>query len=413
MRKSRYVVAGTGVLALVAATLLPLTAQGAVATPVQASAIAAQASETPSAEELEELDMAAAASGEETWGVSFSHTVDRVKEAFPDDFGAAEVNVDQRSGWIAFVGAVPSGAADTVKDLAGIELRGDLGLSEKEISASVDMLFQSVLETHGSDFQVSVYPVPGDREIVIEYSQPATARITAEAVEETVRDASLATDLGGFSVRAEPTGGVVPEVLQHGARVLAQVCTGAFPVKHKYGPQLGILTAAHCPGTGSYDGIANAFYDPVSYSISTSTGSGGGDFRWNHSKYGLSGKTFIGAGRELRVFNSHALAVAGQFVCKYGKNTDYGCSTVAACGMVSNSTVPDTGQTYSVGGLCRTQQTITASGDSGGPWYIGNTALGIHHGKSLSGGSAFSQVRNALSKTRVNLVVDAGGNTIP
>ncbi|MGM7670291.1 hypothetical protein [Microbacterium sp. A93] len=188
----RIVLAGAGLLALVAVTLSPLTAR---------------------------RDQAAAASGEETWGVSFSRIVDRIKEAFPDDFGAAEVNADQSSGWIAFAGAVPDGAEDAVGELSGIELRGDLGLSEKEISATVDLLFQSLLETHGSDFRVSVYPVPRDREIVVEYSPSATARISAEAVEESIRSAALSTDLGGFSIRAEAADGIVLEIHQHGARV--------------------------------------------------------------------------------------------------------------------------------------------------------------------------------------------------
>ncbi|MGX1932776.1 S1 family peptidase [Microbacterium resistens] len=346
--------------------------------------------------------------------MSFSRVVDRIREGFPEDFGAAEVAADQRSGWIAFKEGVPAGAEDAVANLPGVSLREGHGLSEREIDTSVDLLFHSLLETHGSGFPVTVYPVPRDREIVVEYSPSLIVRFSAEAVEKSMRTAARVIDFGSFSLRSEAVeDGMVAEVLQHGARVLAQACTGAFPVKHKYGPELGIFTAGHCPGTGSYDGIANAFHDPVPYSLSTSPGSGGGDFRWNHSKYGLSGQTFIGHQRQLRVFNTHAYAVVGQFVCKYGKNTDWGCSNVAECGVRSNSRVPDTGQTYPVGGLCRTQQTITVAGDSGGPWYSGTTALGIHHGSAVSGGSAFSQVRNALSMTRVNLVMDASGNTVP
>lgn len=57
---------------------------------------------------------------------------------------------------------------------------------------------------------------------------------------------------------------------------------------------------------------------------------------------------------------------------------------------------------------------MTAPGDSGGPWFVGSTAVGVHHGRAWPGGpSAFSLVNNALWKTRVNLVIDAAGNTIP
>lgn len=84
----------------------------------------------------------------------------------------------------------------------------------------------------------------------------------------------------------------------------------------------------------------------------------------------------------------------------------------SADGLNSSVTVPDNGQTYTVGGLCRTTDQVTAGGDSGGPWFFGTTAYGIHHG-SNSLGSYFSLINNALNKTRVNLVVDSGGNTVP
>lgn len=413
MTKFRTALVGTGVLALVAATLTPLSADRAGAAPSAAPGVVLQATSTPSAEEIEALDQAAAKSDETPWVVDFSYAIDRVKEAFPDDFGAAEVHEDQASGWIAFEGAVPDNAEEVVADLPGVELRGDLGMSEKDISRSVDLIFESLLQTYGSKLSVTVVPRPGDQEIVVEYAQSESARTSADSIEESMLSATKAIELGGFALRAEAVSeGVKEEILLHGARVLAGGCTGGFPVKHKYGPELGIFTAGHCPGTGSYDGVADAFYAPVNYSLSTTTGSGGGDFRWNHSKYGLSGQTFVGHGKPLRVFNSHANPAVGQTICKYGKTTDYGCSIVAECGAVGSAPVHDTGQTYPVGGLCRTQQQITAGGDSGGPWFYGNTAYGIHHG-SNSTGSFFSLVRNALSKTRVNLVVDSAGNTIP
>lgn len=137
------------------------------------------------------------------WAVEFSYAVDRVKEAFPDEFGAAEVHADQASGWIAFEGAVPDNAEEVVADLPGVELRGELGMSAEDISTAVDLIFESLLHTHGSDFEVAVVPMPGDHEIVVEYVQSEKAGASTDSVEESMRSATKAIELGGFTLRAE------------------------------------------------------------------------------------------------------------------------------------------------------------------------------------------------------------------
>lgn len=203
MTRLRSVLVGTGVLALLAATLTPLSAGPAGAAPDAASGAEAQATSTPSAEQIEALDQAAAKSGEAPWAVEFSFAVDRVKEAFPDEFGAAEVHADQTSGWIAFEGAIPGSAREVAANLAGVELRGGLGMSAKDISTAVDLIFDSLLHTHGSDFEVAVVPKPGDHEIVVEYVQTEKARASTDSIEESMRSATRAIELGGFTLRAE------------------------------------------------------------------------------------------------------------------------------------------------------------------------------------------------------------------
>lgn len=203
MTRFRSALVGTGVLALLAATLTPLSADPAGAAPGPASGVAAQATSTPSAEEIVALDQAAAKSGEAPWAVEFSYAVDRVKEAFPDEFGAAEVHADQASGWIAFEGAIPGDAREVVANLPGVELRGDLGMSAEDISTAVDLIFSSLLQTHGSNLSVTVVPRPGDQEIVVEYAQSESARTSADSIEESMRSATRAIELGGFALRAE------------------------------------------------------------------------------------------------------------------------------------------------------------------------------------------------------------------
>lgn len=368
-------------------------------------------------EEIMALDEESARTGVPVWWVAFAMAVDKLRAEYPEDFSAWGVNPDQRSGTVWFVGAVPEGVSDRFAGIGGVTLRGDYGVKEIVYQQFASDLHRELTEHLGSLATFSTYADDDRRAIVVEYGRsvagaPVTKR-TASLIEQATGALALPT---GFAVEYVPMDVsliAAPELL-HGARVIADVCTGAFPVKRKGGNELGILTAGHCPGTGSYDGTPDAFHSPYPYSISTESGPGGGDFRWNHSKYGLSGLTFVGHGRPLAVFNSRAGVTSGVHVCGYGKTTDRKCGNVAACDVNTTATVPDNGVTYIVGGLCRMQAAMTAPGDSGGPWFVGSTAVGVHHGRAWPGGpSAFSLVNNALWKTRVNLVIDAAGNTIP
>lgn len=348
----------------------------------------------------------------EIWPNKFSLLADELRSDFPRDFAAAEVNPDQASGWIAFRDSMPAEAGKRIAELGGIEVRKGLGTNETEIGDAVTQVFSALEQTWDSAGGFTTYPDPSKKLIVVEFGSAVSDESDVASLLETVDRITTTVDLpNGFEISVVDTR-VSPSPaaeLFDGGRDL-DGCTGAFPVKRKLGTELGIFTAGHCPGTGSYDGTANAFFSPYIYSIYTGPGSGGGDFRWNHSKYLLSGTTNIGSSR--RTFTSHATASVGASICGYGKSTGYKCQTVEACGLSSSSTVPDNGATYSVGGLCRTVDQVTAGGDSGGPWFFGNTAYGIHHG-SNSLGSYFSLVNNALNQTRVNMVVDSAGNTIP
>lgn len=57
----------------------------------------------------------------------------------------------------------------------------------------------------------------------------------------------------------------------------------------------------------------------------------------------------------------------------------------------------DGGGRYYVGPLRGVDQSITLPGDSGGPWFLTNTAYGIHSAV-IGDGSVFSLMSNALSR---------------
>src|SRR3954466_11368780 len=70
--------------------------------------------------------------------------------------------------------------------------------------------------------------------------------------------------------------------------------------------------------------------------------------------------------------------VSGQTLCKFGQTFGAGCADVqdlSAC-----ATVTSAEGTYTACLLVRTDNDISDPGDSGGPWYWGTTAYGIHWG---------------------------------
>ena len=89
--------------------------------------------------------------------------------------------------------------------------------------------------------------------------------------------------------------------------------------------------------------------------------------------------------------------VIGGSICKYGQTTGHGCSTtLSGPGTVSYPNHP--GPTYKI---YSTTAYITSGGDSGGPWFVGNTAIGIHSGHAVFRGQSRS-LYTAISAIQAN-----------
>jgi hypothetical protein len=153
-------------------------------------------------------------------------------------------------------------------------------------------------------------------------------------------------------------------------------CTGGFVVRS--GSTYGIASARHCTYTNfSYDGGTFVFQAQLPTTQ--------GDIRWSRSTSGGVSSSFQYYPNMFRLVNAAVSPAVGTFVCKYGTTTGQTCSTVYATGKCGNGYC----------GLTIVQKGISARGDSGGPWFNGNTAMGIHHGTVDYGGalrSAFTRI---------------------
>lgn len=149
-----------------------------------------------------------------------------------------------------------------------------------------------------------------------------------------------------------------------------RVCTSGFSVKQASPLIYGITTAAHCPSQlvweetgepltfkgsvigGSHDEQRQTRVDAV---FQNKAWDGNPSWRWITSKRPRSNQNI------------------GDYVCKYGRTSGYGCGNIVSKDFMS---CVGSGST-SIWVHNRNNVNLIDGGDSGGPWYISETALGI------------------------------------
>lgn len=150
-------------------------------------------------------------------------------------------------------------------------------------------------------------------------------------------------------------------------------CTTGFSAIYRRTNDRVMTTAGHCPDQQSYQGKALPFQGQIT------AGSVDLQFHLSLPNYSSVPLMYIGSStRTVTGTKSRANQAAGSLVCKYGVNTKY------TCGYIANTT------TRPIGYLTNPNATfvrVSASGvvqcregDSGGPWFNGNTAYGITSG---------------------------------
>ncbi|HEY2291447.1 MAG TPA: S1 family peptidase [Thermoanaerobaculia bacterium] len=162
----------------------------------------------------------------------------------------------------------------------------------------------------------------------------------------------------------------VPDVNIYGGLAL-RTCTSGFSVQDNNRTR-GITTAAHCSNNQTFGGQALTFQAELQ--------SGDQDVQW-HTAPGLTVTNQFDSGIGVRACtatlgrNNQAV---GDYVCKNGMTTGYTCgnisSTTYAPGYVTNAN-PTFIRVHNNAGT-----PLRAGGDSGGPWFLVNTAYGTHSG---------------------------------
>lgn len=152
-----------------------------------------------------------------------------------------------------------------------------------------------------------------------------------------------------------------------------------------------IATAGHCPDNSNTFENYSGGSEVKMYFAGGRTGGAYGDFQW-HTVNGTEVDDFYYDRGKARDVAAVANPIMDQTICRYGQVTRAACADVqdlSAC-----ATWEQGGRTYEACRLVRTDNDISDNGDSGGPWYWGTTAYGIHWGTFgtwLGDRSAFSR----------------------
>ena len=149
-------------------------------------------------------------------------------------------------------------------------------------------------------------------------------------------------------------------------------CTSGFSVKNSSGTK-GITTAAHCNNSISYN-LTNLPFQSAAQG-------GQYDVQW-HTAPGFTVRNLMYDGTYNRLVYStkpRSSQMLDEYVCKYGKVSLFTCGYI-----INKNYMPPCSSGYCYTStfirVHRDGVDLSSDGDSGGPWFSGNTAYGIHKG---------------------------------
>jgi streptogrisin C len=315
------------------------------------------------------------------WHESFSMLVNGIRQTYPDDFAGARI---ERNGdpWIAFRSTAPEAAVvevarfnDAIFGSRALEVRmiENRGFSERELDDRLLAAHYSALsETDLVDNASSGYDI-ATGVITVEVQLVAASDTEGER-DEILQDIVLRNPKAflGVEVRAidQVLGGATTNIF--GGHYLAWsengdlACTSGFGVKS--GSTRGLVTAGHCG-----DSLYYVLSGTDAHLVTQDQEEGPyGDVQWMTSSAYEADDFFSGPyDTNLLDVSGTGYPTEGQELCRNGSASGKTCDHVYQLN-------------HCFGGVCHLTLTNTNTsipGDSGGPWYWGHTAYGVHQGR--------------------------------
>jgi hypothetical protein len=349
------------------------------------------------------------------WITRFNVLATDIMLRYPAEYTAAAVTGDSE-GRLGFRGKIPEEFRSRIRALGGVSVAENVGYSATSVEAATAAAGAKLSERLSAiriDMQL------GKVTYVLTKSVSETERegIAADwrdsrLVERAFEKAGAAVPALTIALATQEEAPVTSQAFQGGHALYGgypggsatPYCSTAVPIKRNGGPEIGVLTAAHCESTFSSGYALRGYTSSVAPILSVQAGSvridcngscsssptTGGEVRWYWSSQMFDGKTRVAA--EEYTFRVVALPAQGTPMCVNGSFGGVWCTT-ATGGRASWITVcTDTYGCLAAGPFffsnpLRYLGTVTRTtipGDSGAAWFGGSlnngVVYGIHHG---------------------------------
>lgn len=274
-----------------------------------------------------------------------------------------------------------------------LQLQDAIGALNAELAAEEPNTFAGLRIVHAPAYQVVVEFTQDGADTLRRHARgPLATLAVAQQAPLTLVQRQAIQDAEVREARAR--GIAFPgreEVAIYGGRYLS-TCTSGFTVTNAAGLR-GITTAAHCGDAQSIDAAEGG---GTALTFQAQLYGSGNDWQW-HTLTGATTPNLIvdsdaGTTRSITATKLWANINVGDFACKYGTRGGYHCGTVTNKNWCFTQSDGTTGCKFVFVAPNTSGEILSTGGDSGGPWFTGNTALGSHSlGYDLQG-SAFTVI---------------------
>ena len=330
------------------------------------------------------------------------------RESYPQSFGGAYHAADfSARTTVRWVGQVPVELrAQVAARAVAIEFDTSAEVSESGLIAKVEQIFAAVGKFDIGEFSTSPDILRGQVVVAVAVDEGSAIATEITDVIRELEAPTIGTSVQWTSEDLLETSTAYGGTETQFPNTSELACTLAFAVQR--GSTKGILSAEHCPDNLDY-------VDPVDGSESSLTLEAEyegyyGDYAWYSTSESVvaqfytssssSGRRFVTAVKPRSQIN------IGDTYCFYGRRTNRD-----SCGTVKYTNTCHRGRITQVCNQVRVRNVYGRRGDSGGPWYVASTVVGIHRG-CFGSGCGDRSIRQDQSFTPVTLAEDGLGVSV-
>ncbi|MFG1943966.1 S1 family peptidase [Nonomuraea sp. NPDC048826] len=320
------------------------------------------------------------------WQPAFGKVAETLRRAYPDAITTASISQDGRGARLAFKGPIPPRAITLARMLpVAVDLVGETGFSEREVEAARTRALKAVTGRAGTGDVGAEYDAEKGT-VTIEVEAQATTQEVREDLDEVAGSTLPADSEIRIDVKVVDELGIEPQDKYiRGGGLLDNGCTVGFVVNYHATANRAISTAGHCTvrPTYTYYNHSRDGGTTVVRTVIKHEGGQGDIALYTRGSLTATRTFYYAENRKRYVDDSSGFAPGvGSQICHFGRATGKHCGQVSDRDYSYYNAERKTRYEHLV--MARGGQNFSAKGDSGGPWYYGNTAYGIHHGGSLS-----------------------------